>query len=140
MFFGINIFGHIAEAAWSLCFMVICRWSNFLPFWFRLCRVRILDSVLRLTPSAWAASVTLRPNGTRQSSRRISPGWGGLCIFMVDSVVVFIINIPDEIVRIPDAVRFGVLPPARRAYRPGTIQQAAGVATARARATRFPTD
>jgi len=54
---------------------------------------RMLDRVLRLTPSAWAASVTLRPKGPRQSTRRISPGWGGLCIFMVESVVVFIINI-----------------------------------------------
>ncbi len=42
-----------------------------------------LDNVLRLTPRAWAASVTLRPNGSRQSVRSISPGWGGLCIRIV---------------------------------------------------------
>ena len=37
-----------------MCFMVICRWSNFLPFWFRLCRVRrfqILILVSDLLPT-----------------------------------------------------------------------------------------
>src|SRR4029077_10912523 len=35
-----------------------------------------LDSVLRLTPSALAASVTLTPKGSRHNVRKISPGWG----------------------------------------------------------------
>lgn len=35
-----------------------------------------LDSVFRLTPRALAASVTLRPNGSRHNVRKISPGWG----------------------------------------------------------------
>ena len=42
-----------------------------------------LDKVFLLTPRAFAVSVTVRPSGSRQSSRRISPGCGGLCIFMV---------------------------------------------------------
>src|SRR3989442_4966625 len=41
-----------------------------------------LESVLRLTPRAWAASVTLKPRGSRHNVRKISPGWGGLCINM----------------------------------------------------------
>jgi len=54
---------------------------------------KMLDRVLRLTPSAWAASVMLRPRGSRQGSRKTSPGWGGLYIFMLDSVVALIVNI-----------------------------------------------
>ena len=43
---------------------------------------RMLDSVLRLTPNASAACVTVRPRGFKHNSRSTSPGCGGLCIFM----------------------------------------------------------
>lgn len=59
------------------------------------CPFNILESVLRLTPRASAACVTVKPRGSRQSSRKISPGWGGLCIFIGDLVIVFIIHILD---------------------------------------------
>jgi hypothetical protein len=36
----------------------------------------ISESCLRLTPSFFAASVTLNPSGSRQSCRTDSPGWG----------------------------------------------------------------
>src|ERR1700722_46924 len=51
------------------------------------------DTDWRDTPRGTAASVTERPAGARQSSRRISPGWGGLNISMTASVVVFEINV-----------------------------------------------
>lgn len=35
------------------------------------------DNCLRLTPSPLAASVTVSPNGSRQSYRTDRPGWGG---------------------------------------------------------------
>src|SRR5580692_7145786 len=38
----------------------------------------ISDSVLRLMPSAFAVSVTESPSGASTSSRRFSPGCGGL--------------------------------------------------------------
>jgi hypothetical protein len=38
------------------------------------------DRVTRETPSHFAAAVTERSSGFRQSSRMISPGWGGLNI------------------------------------------------------------
>src|SRR2546422_7288353 len=53
---------------------------------------RMLDSVFRLTPSARAASVTVRFRGSRHSSLSTSPGCGGLCIFMVTSVVVLVVH------------------------------------------------
>ncbi len=42
----------------------------------------MLDSVLRLTPSPRAASVTVRFSGSIQSCFSTSPGCGGLCIFI----------------------------------------------------------
>src|SRR5579862_4262570 len=45
------------------------------------------ESVVRLTPNAFAASVTDRPNGSRQLSRTDWPGCGG--IFMVIGVFSF---------------------------------------------------
>jgi hypothetical protein len=55
------------------------------------------DKVFRLTLSALAASVTLKPNGSKQSLRSTSPGWGGLCINIVSfhSMVIFIIYSVD---------------------------------------------
>src|SRR6266566_1167012 len=49
---------------------------------------RMPDSVLRLTPSDRAASVTVKFRGSRHSSLSTSPGCGGLCIFIFTSVVV----------------------------------------------------
>lgn len=45
-----------------------------------VCPFKRLESVFRLTPRAFAASVTLRPHGSKHNVRKISPGWGGLCI------------------------------------------------------------
>src|SRR5210317_1475609 len=42
--------------------------------------LRMEDKVFRLTPRHSAALVTETPSGSRQSSRIISPGCGGLCI------------------------------------------------------------
>src|SRR5574337_900120 len=51
------------------------------------------ESVTRETPSAVAASTMLRPNSGNTSCLRISPGWGGLCIFMcVPSVIVLVVH------------------------------------------------
>ncbi len=44
--------------------------SGLMPAW----QFRMLDRVLRLTPSALAASVTVKPRGCKQSSRSTSPG------------------------------------------------------------------
>jgi hypothetical protein len=41
------------------------------------------ESVLRLTPNAPAAPVTVKPSGSRQRDLSTSPGWGGLCSFIV---------------------------------------------------------
>jgi hypothetical protein len=43
----------------------------------------ISESCLRLTPSFFAASVTLRLSGSRQSWRTDSPGCGGFFIGIV---------------------------------------------------------
>src|ERR1019366_6771311 len=43
-----------------------------------------LLSAWRLTPRARAPSVTVRPSGSRHSSRTIRPGWGGFFICMAD--------------------------------------------------------
>jgi hypothetical protein len=53
---------------------------------------RMAERVLRLTPRAAAASVTVKPSGRKHSSRNTSPGWGGLCILMVTSVVVLVVH------------------------------------------------
>ncbi len=55
-------------------------------------QLRIDESVLRLTPRALAASVTDMPRGSKQSSRRTSPGCGGLCIRRVMSVIVLVVD------------------------------------------------
>jgi hypothetical protein len=44
-----------------------------------------LESVVRLTPRTFAASVTERENGSRQLSRADSPGWGGFFIGIASS-------------------------------------------------------
>src|SRR5579863_2853126 len=54
--------------------------------------LRTLESVFRLTPSDRAASVTVKFRGSRQRVFNTSPGCGGLCIFIVTSVVVFIVD------------------------------------------------
>src|ERR1700730_1759339 len=54
---------------------------------------RMPDSVLRLTPSARAVSVTVRFNGFRHNTLSTSPGCGGLCIFMVTSMVVLVVYV-----------------------------------------------
>src|SRR5437773_744030 len=53
---------------------------------------RMPDSVLRLTPSDRAASVTVKFRGSRHSALSTSPGCGGLCIFMFTSVVVLVVH------------------------------------------------
>src|ERR1700685_3325529 len=53
------------------------------------------DSVLRLTPSDRAASVTVKFRGSKQSVFSTSPGCGGLCIFIFTSVVVLIVHMCD---------------------------------------------
>lgn len=47
------------------------------------CPFNTLDRVLRLTPSAFAASVTDNSKGSIHNSLMISPGCGGLCINIV---------------------------------------------------------
>ncbi len=54
--------------------------------------LRMPESVLRLTPSDRAVSVTFSPNGSRHKLLSTSPGCGGLCIFIVASVVVLIVD------------------------------------------------
>jgi hypothetical protein len=54
---------------------------------------RMLDKVLRLTPSDLAASVMVRFRGSRHSVLSTSPGCGGLCIFIMTSVVVLIVDL-----------------------------------------------
>src|SRR5580658_1533972 len=49
---------------------------------------RMLDRAFRLTPSARAASVTVKFRGSRHSALSTSPGCGGLCIFIVTSMIV----------------------------------------------------
>jgi len=44
------------------------------------------------TPSDLAASVTVKFRGSRQSCLSTSPGCGGLCIFMVTSMVVLVVH------------------------------------------------
>jgi hypothetical protein len=38
------------------------------------------EKVLRVTPKPFAASVTVKPKGSRHNSRIVSPGWGGFSI------------------------------------------------------------
>src|SRR5262245_20005000 len=54
-----------------------------------------LFNAWRVTPSTLAPSVTVSPNGSRQSCRTVRPGCGGLCIGMVTSpsVIIDIINV-----------------------------------------------
>src|ERR1039457_3570077 len=52
--------------------------------------LRMLDSAFRLTPRDRAASVTVKFRGSRHSCLSTSPGCGGLCIFMVTSMVIFV--------------------------------------------------
>src|ERR1035441_4183960 len=54
--------------------------------------LRMRDSVLRLIPRDRAASVTVKFRGSRHSVLRTSPGCGGLCIFMLTSVVVLVVD------------------------------------------------
>src|SRR5260370_22944354 len=54
---------------------------------------RMLDKVLRLTPSDLAASVMVTFRGSRHSVLSTSPGCGGLCIFIGTSVVVLIVDL-----------------------------------------------
>src|SRR5437016_2043416 len=54
--------------------------------------LRMPDSVLRLTPSDRAASVTVKFRGSRHSILSTSPGCGGLCIFIFTSVVVLVVD------------------------------------------------
>src|SRR5450759_2165755 len=54
--------------------------------------LRMPDSVLRLIPRDRAASVTVKFRGSRQSVLSTSPGCGGLCIFIITSVVVLVVN------------------------------------------------
>src|SRR5579871_4385302 len=53
---------------------------------------RMLDKVLRLTPSDFAASVMVIFRGSKHSVLSTSPGCGGLCIFIVTLVVVLIVS------------------------------------------------
>src|SRR5579863_6858038 len=79
------------------------------------------DSVLRLTPKALAASVTVMPRDSRHSSRMISPGWGGLRILirhLSDSPHIVNVN------RILAAESKRDAPIAANAHRPSTAATA----------------
>src|SRR5450755_4649603 len=54
--------------------------------------LRMPESVLRLTPRDRATSVTVKFKGSRHRVLSTSPGCGGLCIFIMTSVVVFVID------------------------------------------------
>src|SRR5664279_3313913 len=54
--------------------------------------LRMPDNVLRLIPRDRAASVTVRFRGSRHSVLSTSPGCGGLCIFIMASVIVLLVN------------------------------------------------
>jgi hypothetical protein len=43
------------------------------------------DSAFRLTPKRFAASVTVKPRGLITSSRKISPGWVGFLMSVIES-------------------------------------------------------
>src|SRR3990172_6652854 len=74
-------------------------------------RLRMLESVFRLTPSARAASVTVTFRGFRHSSWSTSPGCGGLCIFMVTSVVVLVVHAIGVLTGQCNRCRYGLQPP-----------------------------
>ena len=50
------------------------------------------ERVWRATPRTSAASVTLRPRGSRQFSLMPRPGWGGFFIAMLSSLSLVIID------------------------------------------------
>src|ERR1035438_10758010 len=79
------------------------------------------DSVLRLIPRDRAASVMVRFRGSRHSVLRTSPGCGGLCIFILTSVVVLVI----DAVRIPRGVCEFDAPVPAHLNRPGTLSRTA---------------
>src|SRR5579862_1077967 len=54
---------------------------------------KMLDRVLRLTASDFAASVMVIFRGSKHRVLSTSPGCGGLCIFIVTSVVVLIVDL-----------------------------------------------
>src|SRR5580700_2623570 len=54
---------------------------------------KMADKVFRLTPSDLAASVTVSFSGSTHSALSTSPGCGGLCIFIVTSVVILIVDL-----------------------------------------------
>src|SRR5450759_3568646 len=55
----------------------------------------MLDRAFRLTPSDRAASVTVNVRGSSHSCLSTSPGCGGLCIFIVASMVVLVVYAID---------------------------------------------
>lgn len=74
------------------------------------------ESVLRLMPSAAAASVTESSSGSRQSLRMISPGWGGYASSWATSVIIHVINIHGIFALKPESNT----PVGTYSYRPGT--------------------
>jgi hypothetical protein len=64
--------------------------------------LRIADSVLRLTPSPFAVSVTVKPKGSRQSSFNTSPGCGIIgvrsCFILAHSLTVYTITSNSPII------------------------------------------
>ena len=54
----------------------------------------VAERVFRLTPSASAASVILSPISSIHSARSTSPGWGGLCIFIINGFIIRLVSTP----------------------------------------------
>src|SRR5437879_4196928 len=54
---------------------------------------RMADRVLRLTPKASAACVTVTPSGSKQRALMISPGWGGLYMRIATTSLVIVLVI-----------------------------------------------
>ena len=77
------------------------------------------ESVFRLTPRALAVSVTESPRGSRHKARRISPGWGGLCIATGMSVIVLVVDVGGILTGKRESpgrsMSFGAVEAARRA-------------------------
>ena len=54
------------------------------------------DSVFRVTPKCFAASVTVKPSGLITSSRKISPGWVGFLRSVIETPPMFNDNLDNQ--------------------------------------------
>ena len=76
-----------------LCLCLAYALFQCVPMAYRLIGFGSAESVLRLTPRAFAAAVTLRPRGSRHKSRSTSPGCGGLCMSIAGSLLMIVLII-----------------------------------------------